>query len=145
MKEDKDLIACCGLYCGDCSFYQGEIADLARDLREKLRKAKLNQNYKEFSKFAKEFENFNQSYEVLGAMVKMRCKRACQNGGGPPFCKIRKCCQKKRLPGCWECDEFETCEKLTFLKPVHNEAHIRNLKKIKNDGVKKFLSGKRDW
>ena len=63
----KNLIAYCGLYCGDCFFYKGEIADLSRDLRKKIRETKLNQNYNEFSKFAKEFENFNQCYEVLGA------------------------------------------------------------------------------
>ncbi|MDI6826506.1 MAG: DUF3795 domain-containing protein [Candidatus Aenigmarchaeota archaeon] len=97
-EQDKNLVAYCGLYCGDCFFYKGEIADLARDLRKKLREAKLNRNYKEFSKFAKEFENFNQCYEVLGAMVKMRCNRTCRNGGDPPFCKIRKCCQKKNIP-----------------------------------------------
>ncbi|MDI6886790.1 MAG: DUF3795 domain-containing protein [archaeon] len=113
-NQDKNLVAYCGLYCGDCFFYKGEIADLARDLRKKLREAKLEQNYKEFSKFAKEFENYPQCYEVLGAMVKMRCKKACRNGGGPPFCKIRKCCQKKDIEGCWECEEFETCEKVTI-------------------------------
>jgi hypothetical protein len=145
MMEDKNLVAYCGLYCGDCFFYQGKIADLARDLRKKLREAKLTQNYKEFSKFAKEFENFNQCYEVLGAMVKMRCKRTCRNGGGPPFCKIRKCCQKKNIPGCWECEEFETCEKLDLLKPTHKEAHIKNLRIIKKQGVDKFIGGKRYW
>ncbi len=142
---DKNLVAYCGLYCGDCFFYQGEIADLARDLRKKLREVKLTQNYKEFSKFAKEFENFDKCYEVLGAMVKMRCKRACRNGGGPLFCKIRKCCQKKNINGCWECKKFKTCEKLDFLKPTHGDAHLKNLSKIKKEGINGFLKGKRYW
>ena len=30
MPKNKNLIAYCGLYCGDCLFYKGEIADLAR-------------------------------------------------------------------------------------------------------------------
>lgn len=138
-EQNKNLVAYCGLYCGDCFFYKGEIADLARDLRKKLREAKLNQNYKEFSKFAKEFENFNQCYEVLGAMVKMRCKRTCRNGGGPPFCEVRKCCQKKNILGCWECEDFETCEKLDFLKPTHKDAHMKNLRIIKKNGVDEFV------
>ena len=33
-KKDKNLTAYCGLYCGDCFNYKGEIADLARDLRK---------------------------------------------------------------------------------------------------------------
>jgi hypothetical protein len=42
MNEDKKLIAYCGLYCGDCVNYKGEVADLARDLRKKLRQEKFN-------------------------------------------------------------------------------------------------------
>lgn len=33
-KEDKNLIAYCGLYCGDYPIHRGKIADLARDLRK---------------------------------------------------------------------------------------------------------------
>ena len=33
-KEDKNLIAYCGLYCEDCPIHRGKIADLARDLRK---------------------------------------------------------------------------------------------------------------
>lgn len=144
MEKDENLIAYCGLYCGNCFFYKGEIADLARDLRKKLREAKLNQNYIEFSKFAKEFKSYPQCYEVLGAMVKMRCK-GCKNGGRPPFCKIRNCCQKKGFEGCWQCDEFETCEKLSFSEPTHKDVHIKNLRKIKKWGIDKFLERNRDW
>ena len=39
---DKDLIAYCGLYCGDCFAHRGKIADLARDLRKELRQAKFD-------------------------------------------------------------------------------------------------------
>lgn len=42
MDADKKLIAYCGLYCGDCVNYKGEIADLARDLRKKLRQEKFD-------------------------------------------------------------------------------------------------------
>ena len=35
-KQDKNLVAYCGLYCGDCPIYKGKIADLARDLRKIL-------------------------------------------------------------------------------------------------------------
>ena len=41
-EQNKDLIAYCGLYCGDCFNYKGEIADLARDLRKKLREEKFD-------------------------------------------------------------------------------------------------------
>ncbi len=145
MTESKDLIAYCGLYCGDCLNYKGEIADMARDLRKKLREAEFDRVSQGLSGFFKEFKDYAQCYEVLGAMVRLRCRRACRGGGGPPVCKIRACCQKKNIQGCWECDEFKTCGKLDFLKLIHEDAHIKNLDKLKKQGIDKFLEGKRYW
>jgi len=98
MNEDKKLIAYCGLYCGDCVNYKGEIADLARDLRKKLRQEKFDRVSKGLSKYFKEFKDYEKCYATLGAMVRLRCSRVCRDGGGPPFCKIRKCCEKKNIP-----------------------------------------------
>jgi len=146
-EEDKNLIAYCGLYCGDCPNHKGKIADLARDLRKELREAKFDKTAEALSEisFFKTFKNYPQCYEVLGEMVKLRCKTVCKDGGGPPFCKIRKCCQKKGIEGCWECDEFETCEKLNFLNSGHGVAHIKNLRKIKKKGIGEFLKADKYW
>jgi hypothetical protein len=147
MKEEKDLITYCGLYCGDCFAYRGKIADLARDLRKELRQAKFAKEAELMSAipFFAAFKNYPQCYEVLGALVKFRCRRTCQGGGGPPFCKIRKCCQKKGIEGCCQCDEFESCEKLDFLKPFHEDAHLKNLRILKKQGVDALITGKRYW
>ena len=146
-KRDKNLIGYCCLYCGDCFGYKGKVADLARDLRKELRQSRFDKTAESLSNYSffKVFENYLQCYEVLGALVKLRCKKACKGGGGPPFCKMRKCCQKKGIEGCWECDEFETCEKLDFLKANHGDAHIKNLRKIEKRGIKAFIEGKRYW
>lgn len=143
MGDNQDLIACCGLYCGDCFNHKGEIADLARDLRKKLREEKFDRVSQGLSGFFKDFQDYQQCYRVLGAMVRLRCNRACHDGGGNPSCKIRTCCQKKGIPGCWECAEFETCDKLDFLRPIHADAHMKNLKKLARKGVDSFLQGKR--
>ncbi len=95
--------------------------------------------------FGKDFKNYDECYKVLGAMVKFRCRSGCRNGGGSPFCKIRKCAQKKEFDGCWECVEFETCKELKFLENVHEDAHIKNLKTIKKKGKKEFINGKTLW
>ena len=144
---EKDLIAYGGLYCGDCFGYQGKIADLARDLRKELRQAKFAQIAQAMAEtpFFAVYKDYPQCYEILGAMVKFRCKRTCRGGGGPPFCKMRACCQKKGIDGCWQCDEFETCEKLDFLKPSHGDAYIKNLRILKKSGADRFISGKRYW
>ena len=120
---------------------------MARDLRKELRETKFERTaeYLATMLFFAAYKNYRECYEVLGELVKMRCKNACRGSGGPPFCKIRKCCQKRGLKGCWECDEFETCEKLDFLKPNHWDAHIKNLRRIKKKGIDEFLRGKKEW
>lgn len=147
MIENKDLISYCGLYCGDCVGYQGKVADLSRDLRKELRQAKFDKTAEYLSTIScfDIFKKYGDCYEVLGALVKFRCRKTCKGGGGPPFCKMRKCCQKKGIDGCWQCDEFETCEKLDFLKPVHGDAHIKNLRILRKKGVDAFVGGKTYW
>ena len=140
---NKNLVAYCGLYCGDCHGYTGTIADLARDLRKELRKFKFDR-VAEVIPF-KEFQHYKECYEALGAMVRLRCKKACRGGGGPPFCKIRECCLKNSFEGCWECDQIDDCDKLKFLEPVHKDAHTKNLKNIKKIGVDKWITGKHFW
>ena len=147
MVENKDMVAYCGLYCGDCVGYRGKVADLARDLRKELRQAKFDKTAEFLSTvpFFEAFKHYDECYEMLGALVKFRCKKGCRNGGGPPFCKMRKCCQKKGIDGCWQCDEFETCEKLDFLKPSHGEAHLKNLRILKKKGIDGFIAGAKYW
>jgi hypothetical protein len=143
MNEEKKLVAYCGLYCGDCFGYDGKIANLAKELRQELRLAKFDKMAKGIP--FKAFENYQECYDVLGALVKLKCKSACKGGGGNPFCKIRKCCRKKGLEGCWECTEIETCKKLDSLKTNHGQAHIMNLKRIRKLGLDQFITGKKDW
>ena len=146
-KEKSDLVAYCGLYCGQCHGYTGVIPDLARDLRKELRNMKYDRFAAFISRysFGKDFEKYEECYKVLGAMVKFRCKRGCRNGGGSPFCKIRKCVEKKELDGCWECDQFSLCKKLEFLEPVHGDAHLKNIRKIKRKGKQNFIDDTPVW
>ena len=145
MKTGKDLITYCGLYCGDCPGYKGEIADLAKELRKRLREAKIDRAYTFLSQVEKGYKNYPQCYEVLGLMMKMRCKKVCRKRVRNPGCEIRKCCLEKKYDGCWECEEFETCAKMDWLKPIHGDAPIKNLKRIKRLGMDGFLKGERDW
>ena len=147
MDKNEKLISYCGLYCGECPNYTGKIADLARDLRKELRSVRFEKTADVLSglSFFSMFKDYKQCYDVLGGMVKLRCKHACKDGGGNPFCKIRKCSMKKGIEGCWLCSEFETCEKLAELKANHGVAHIKNLRKIKKNGVDGFLIGEKYW
>jgi hypothetical protein len=146
-EKNLEVITYCGLCCLDCHGYTGKIADLARDLRKELR----NAQYDKFAgaiantPFGKSFAHYDYCYELLGTMVKFRCKKGCRDGGGPPFCKIRKCCREKEITGCWECDDAQVCQKLDFLKPVHGDAHLKNCRAIRKKGIAGFMTGKRNW
>ena len=78
-EANRELVAYCGLYCGDCFSYQGKIADLSRDLRKELRQARFDR-VAEGMPF-KEFRNYRECYEVLGALLRLRCKNGCRSGG----------------------------------------------------------------
>jgi hypothetical protein len=148
IKDDKEeLIAYCGLYCGDCSGYKGTIANLARDLHQELQRERFADLAKVLSHvpFFKALEHFPQCCEVLQTLPKLRCNKTCRGDGGPPFCEIRECCREKAFTGCWECDGYRTCAKLDFLKAGHGDAHLRNLRKIQRRGTAAFVAGKRDW
>jgi len=147
MSKKQNLIGYCGLYCGDCVGYTQTVADLARDLRKELRQHRFAQMAPALAKvpFFKAFKDYDQCYNLLGTMVKLRCKKTCKGGGGPPNCKVRNCCRKRKIDGCWQCDEFPTCEKLKFLEANHGVAHLKNLRKLKRLGPIGFLKGKRYW
>jgi hypothetical protein len=140
-------IAYCGLYCGECPNHTGVIADLSRDLRKELRKYRFDKTAELLAEipFFKDYKKYDECYQVLGAMVKMRCNKTCRNGGANPNCKIRKCAQKKAYDGCWQCEEFESCEKLQFLTTSHGVAHLKNLKIIKRKGTEEFEKSEKHW
>jgi len=143
----EKLITYCGLYCGDCSGYKGTIANLARDLRRELKRERFGEFAALLAEvpFFKAFEHYPQCCAVLETLPKLRCKKTCRGGGGPPQCAIRACNREKGFDGCWQCDEFKTCSKLDFLKAGHGDACMKNLAKIKRSGTKAFVAGKRYW
>jgi len=145
--EQKALIGYCGLYCGDCPGYQGTIADLARDLRQELRRARYDKLAAALAQipFFSAFQDYRTCCNVLGALAKTRCKRACRNGGGDPGCKVRACARKKGYEGCWECAAFGTCGKGDFLQPYHGQACARNVRRIRRAGTAAFVKGQRHW
>jgi Protein of unknown function (DUF3795) len=148
-SEDDDLegVAFCGIYCDGCFLHAGKIANLARDLRRELRAARFDRAAEALSEvpFLKAFKGYPACDEVLGALVKVRCKRTCREGGGPQHCDIRICCQNKGIDGCWQCEDFRKCQKLEVLCKGHGDAHIRNLNTLKRKGVSAFISGKPLW
>jgi hypothetical protein len=147
-EQDKDCVAYCGLYCGDCPIGKGEIADLAERLMDKLRETDFSRIARGLSRLFKEFKElkrYPQFAEVLATMQRLRCQKPCRYDGGEDSCRIRTCCRNENIAGCWQCEEFENCKKLAWIEPVNHDAHLKNLRMVKKQGIDGFLKGKRHW
>lgn len=48
---DKELLAYCGLYCGDCFGHRQKIPDLAEDLKKELDECNFKRNADFFAKY----------------------------------------------------------------------------------------------
>jgi hypothetical protein len=135
IQVNKNLIGCCGIYCGACPFYRNELPELAKKLKESLRKEK-------FDKVAVPFDwvgNYREFKKWVSFLARAKCS-GCQAGGGNPFCPIRKCCRKKSIKSCVECDKFP-CDKKYFvwLSERYRKWNIKNLQRIKEIGYENWL------
>ena len=132
--------AYCGLYCGDCIRYRSKAANLARELLTELQTTEFGKYADIKSRSTKVLENYKQCYLVLEAIIELQCNEPCCVGGGCPTfsCGILECCQSQGYQGCWECDNFEECNKFEFLKPYHGETPVINLRKIKELGLDRW-------
>ena len=124
------LTAYCGLDCGMCFGYTKTVSEAAKQLRRTMRAEKIKQVWPSMP-FLGDYDAFKKD---LDALAGLRCK-GCRDGGGNPFCKIRKCSQKLNYEGCWECNDFEACDKLTFLEAGHKDEHLRNLRKLRRSAA----------
>ena len=148
MTDKKtDLIAYCGLYCGDCPAYTQSIANLAKGLQQELRRSKCDKAAPALSKIPAfiAFKHYRQFCDLLETMMKMRCKRPCRTGGGYAQCRVRICAKKKGLPGCWQCDDFPTCTTLGTLEEYGDvdRTYLKNLRKIKKSGPAALIKSKK--
>ena len=124
-EQDIDLIAYCGLDCSQCFGYTKTISEAAKELRRAMRQERMKVAW-ETIPFLGDYDSFKKS---LDALAGLGCK-SCRAGGGNPWCKIRKCCQKKGYDSCAQCGEFITCDKLKVLEHYHKDEHLRNLRKL---------------
>lgn len=127
MAETKphSLMAYCGLDCSTCFGYTKTISEAAKGLRRTMRAEKVKQVWPSIP-FLGDYDAFKKD---LDALAGLRC-RGCLEGGGNPFCKIRKCCLERGYRSCAQCDEFESCGKLTTLEPGYKDEHLKNLRRI---------------
>ena len=67
------------------------------------------------------------------------CQHACNDGGGYEECFQKKCCIKKGIDGCWQCDNFP-CSTGHFAKGEgFRGINIASCQCIKDDGIDNFV------
>jgi hypothetical protein len=142
MRGRSDLLAYCGFYCGDCLGYTGVVADAAQGLMNVLETYKFNRTAE--CVFPHQLREYNQFYEMLRFMTGLRCPGICrqEKGARPSNCEVKICCIDKGFYACYECDDFETCDKLkTLHKGLHTDACVKNMIAIREMGLDAWLAG----
>ena len=136
-NSEIELTAYWGLYCGDCLRYRSKFTELARGLMSELQAVRFDRYAEVKSAFVKELEHYEECRQVLDAIVKLECDTPCRVGGDGCLqpCEIKRCVQSKHLEGCWECGEFEGCNKFESFKLFHGDTAKENLRKIKEYGL----------
>lgn len=94
-----ELVTYCGLYCGLCAQH-GRIPRQANALRESMTK----EGYEYWGTEIPGFDEFWRFLTVLCDPGKS-CP-GCRQGGGPPFCSIRKCARERQVDICVTCEEY---------------------------------------
>jgi len=133
----RELTAYCGLYCGDCLRYQNRYSEMARDLKQELVRANFPPYAEAKREASKDLPDFPACLETLDQLAALQCEQGCRVGGGCAAfpCEIYRCCREKEFEGCWQCAEFEDCDKFEFLRPYHGDAPKANLRKIRALGL----------
>jgi hypothetical protein len=131
----KESISYCGLNCEKCKEKFAKIKKIALELENAMDEV----NFKEVAKAIPLMNSKYKKHKKLIEFFKNDCP-GCRNGGGNPFCTIRKCNNKKNYFTCAECSK-DLCSRFKMLFKVHIDNEIQdNIKAIKEKGIDKFIN-----
>ncbi len=141
--DKRTLLAYCGFYCGDCLGYTGAIADAAERFQAVLRQYQFGKTAG--AMFQEQLAEYDKLLEMVDFMAGLHCPAVCRLRTDHTSCSARNCCIEKGYFACYECDGFETCERLRAVHVgIHEEACTLNLKTIREMGLDAWLeSGER--
>jgi hypothetical protein len=163
---DKEFVCPCGLTCCDCLFYKPEIYETAKQLRDLIQSSQLDTFLKlivryqgwngiakhlgqESTVLEKHFEPFAKLpdfMEVLEGIINLQCPATCREAGGCSIggithtCDALRCIQANGFEGCWQCQDFEACDKLSLLRRNYGETIVGNLRTIRDEGIEAVTS-----
>ncbi|MBN1757350.1 MAG: DUF3795 domain-containing protein [Chitinispirillaceae bacterium] len=120
----KEEFAYCGLNCTTC---KSRFADIRQKIRT-LDAAFENVNITAMAKAIPLMHSKYRGYRKMADFFGHECP-GCRNGGGNPFCGIRKCAKKKGYFTCVECTT-DLCRKFSSLLKIHNDNEIQNNREL---------------
>ncbi len=133
---ERTLTTYCGIYCGDCPRYNAKFSDLCGELLETFESSHFSELARVIARKDPQFKEYDRMLSLLKTIAQLKCDSPCRFGrSSGESCGVVKCNKKKGFQGCWECDKFEKCRKLDFLKPFCGDAPIKNLRKIREYGI----------
>jgi hypothetical protein len=142
LDGNKELLAYCGFYCGDCLGYTGVIADAAQNMMRVLEKYKFDQTAE--CVFPEKLRDYDEFCEMLAFMTSLRCAGVCrkeERDSEPSGCEVKNCCRERGFYACYECDDFETCDKLKSIhKELHTDSCVRNMRAIREMGLEAWIA-----
>ncbi|MHC4479194.1 MAG: DUF3795 domain-containing protein [Planctomycetota bacterium] len=125
MDERLKYVTYCGLYCELCST-RGRVPKQAASLSKTMVKDG-------WDIWGKDLPNFKQFWEFLTRISdKNNACPGCRQGGGPPFCGIRKCAKNKGVDLCVDCEAFP-CHRIKGLAKGYINL-IPDMKRMKELG-----------
>jgi len=127
-KDDLKLVTYCGLHCDLCSS-RGRMPKQASALRDTMR----TEGWEYWGHTVPGFKDF---WQFLNGMTDKPCP-GCRQGGGPPFCGIRKCARRKGLDLCIECTDWP-CSRIDGLAAGYTSL-IADSERHKRIGTAKWL------
>lgn len=161
---ERKLICPCGLTCCDCMYYQKEVFETAETLRTLIRNHKLDtflticsrdavwtrmgdhlglalqDIHDRIGRHLAVFKHMPEFMAVLDGLIELQCKSTCQEAGGCSLggdlhrCRALQCLEDRGYEGCWQCNGFESCEKLAFLKEGYGYVIEENLRIMRDQG-----------
>ena len=122
-------MAYCGLDCALCK----QRMDLIRERVGLLNEAFAAANIAEVSREIPFMRFHYRGYKKLTDFFSTPCP-GCREGGGNPFCGIRKCAKKRQYQTCAECSDL--CNRFKPLFRIHQDGEIqRNISELKKLSV----------
>jgi len=129
LRNVKNQIGYCGLWCGSCLVGNGVLNELAR----KCGKAISDYGVNEWGPKDIDYERL---LKELATVTSMDPCIGCLKGGGRTNCEIRACARTKGLAECVECGKEKSCENSRIIQHMRSGALRVGMKVKKKAGAR---------